>query len=151
LLLQQQTRLKTNLKTKTMKKLSLNPTQILHQTNPCAGDKCTLPNCVNCLCDKRGKSKFCCDEHKAKKHNDEMVLKESQNKLRHDVNKKNSIIIEDLYNRNYRIIDFDAMKLRGFDFSAAPFPGIVNGRRVALYGTIALWVDEKLMINLEKI
>ena len=134
-----------------MKKLTLNPTQILHQTNPCGGEKCALPGCGNCLCDKRSKTKFCCDEHKAKKHNDEMVLKDFRNKFRNDVNKKNTIIVEDLYVRDYRIVDFDAMRLRGFDYTAAPFPGIVNGRKVAVYGTIALWVDENFMINLEKI
>lgn len=134
-----------------MKKLSLNPLQILHQSNPCEGKKCAIPDCGICLCGKRKDSMACCDEHKSKKHNDEMVLKDFQNKLRNDGNKKNTIIIEDLYDRDYRKVDFDAMKLRGFDYNVAPFPGIVNGRKVAVYGTIALWVDENLMINFEKI
>jgi hypothetical protein len=134
-----------------MKKLTLNALQIAHQTNPCSGAKCKLPDCVNCLCGKRSDAEFCCDEHKAKKNNDNSVLENFQNKQRIDLNKKNTIMIDDLYERGYRKVDFEAMRLRGFDFSATPFPGIVNGRKVAVYGTIALWVDENLMINLEKI
>ncbi len=134
-----------------MKKLTLNPLQILHQTNPCSGKKCALPGCGICLCGKRSDAENCCDEHKAKKNNDDSVLENFQNKLRNDQNKKNTIMVEDLYDRGYRKADIGGMRFRGFDFSASPFPGIVNGRKVALYGTIALWVDENLLINLEKI
>lgn len=134
-----------------MKKLTLNSIQILHQNNPCSGKICALPDCINCLCGKRSDAEFCCEEHKAKKNNDDSVLENYQNKLRNDLNKKNTIMIEDLYDRGYRKVDFEGMRLRGFDFSATPFPGIVNERKVAVYGTIALWVDESLMINLQKI
>jgi hypothetical protein len=134
-----------------MKKLTLNALQIAHQTNPCSGKICALKDCGNCLCGKRSDSVFCCDEHKAKKNNDDSILENYQNKLWVDLNKKNTIMIEDLYDRGYRKLDFESFRLRGFDFSASPFPGIVNGRKVAVYGTIALWVDENLMINLEKI
>ncbi|MBK8368151.1 MAG: hypothetical protein IPL10_12245 [Bacteroidetes bacterium] len=134
-----------------MKKLSLNALQIAHQTNPCSGEICSLESCGICLCGKRSDADFCCDEHKALKNNKEQKTNNSQNKLRNDINKKNTIMVEDLYARDYRKLDFESFRLRGFDFSGAPFPGIVNGRRVALYGTIALWVDELLMINLEKI
>lgn len=134
-----------------MKRLSLNSLQIAHQTNPCSASKCKLPDCGNCLCGKRSDTEYCCDEHKALKNNKVQKTDNFQNKLRTDLNKKNMIMIEDLYSLGYRKVDIEAMRLRGFDFSASPFPGIVNGRKVAVYGTIALWVDEKLLINLEKI
>lgn len=134
-----------------MKKLTLNALQIAHQTNPCSGAKCKLPDCGICLCGKRSDAEFCCDEHKAIKNNKVQKTDNFQNKLRTDLNKKNSIMIEDLYERGYRKVDFEGVRFRGFDFSVSPFPGIVNGRKVAVYGTIALWVDENLLINLEKI
>ena len=71
-----------------MKKLSLNQIQILHMTNPCGGKKCALPECSNCLCGKRSDAEFCCDEHKAKKNNMDLVQEDFQVNYRKAENKK---------------------------------------------------------------
>ncbi|MES2514732.1 MAG: hypothetical protein V4580_11335 [Bacteroidota bacterium] len=134
-----------------MKKKTLNPTQLLHMTNPCAGKKCALPDCTICLCDKRSDAEFCCDEDKAKKNNMDLASEDFQVNYRKKENKKNTIIIEDVYDRGYRQMDIPALKLLGFNFEVAPIAGIILGRKVALYGTIAMWIDPDKIIHLEKI
>lgn len=134
-----------------MKKPTLNATQVLHISNPCSGRKCAFPGCSICLCDKRIDSKFCSDEHKAQKNNIDIAQEDYQMNQRKKLNKQNIVIIEDVYDRDYRQLDLPALKLTGFNFEVAPLGGIVRERKVALYGKIALWVDSDLIVHLEKI
>ncbi|MDF2449455.1 MAG: hypothetical protein K0R26_1959 [Bacteroidota bacterium] len=134
-----------------MKKITLNQLQILHQNTQCAGKKCSLPGCVNCLCGKRIDAAYCSNEHKALHNNYLMAKEDFQYLQRKKINKKNTDIIVDLYQRGYRKLDYPALKLAGFDFSVSPLGGMVNGRKVALYGQIALWPDSDRMLNLVKI
>jgi hypothetical protein len=129
-----------------------NATQIAHYNDKertCAR-YCAVFGCDGCLCDKRPDTKCCCDIHKSKLNNELNKTKNHQINLNRKINIRNAKIIVDLFNRGIRQLDIEVLKITGFDFSVAPVPGELYGKKVGMYRDIALWVDVEKNIHLEK-
>lgn len=136
-----------------MKGLSLNHLQIQHQTDRtgCEGLKCAVPGCNKCLCGKRSDAKYCCDEHKCELHNDQNAVKDHHLNQWKSENKKNARIFVRLRKLGVKTIDFRGLFQNGINFNIPPVSGIWNGKTVGLYDTVAVWVDDKLIIHIEDI
>lgn len=131
--------------------LRLNQQQLTHKQHGVKCDEyCSYPGCKNCLCGKRRDSQYCCDLHRSQSNNEKSARENNQIRTNTSIHIKNCREIKWLYEKGNRVFNIEFLKATRFDLTASPVPIIINGRKVAAYGDIIMWIDENQMCHLEK-
>lgn len=129
----------------------LNSTQLAHLRDPskCGGKKCELPNCVNCRCDMRSDSKFCCGPHRSAAGNIKFNINNYQLNIYMKTQRKNTAVIKNLYSRDIIRFDDQTLKIAGYIFDYEPQKIMINEKLSPLFDNIVMWRDHEGFYNLQ--